>query len=98
MILSEVNMMLPEVNVWGLGVLGYEFGVLPEVDVPDGVKARVGAGEGCFGERRPHLKRILDYLFVFFFLSLVTGPRRSLLLKLSDTGVYVTILQESMRP
>ena len=26
--------------------------------------------------------------FFFFFLSLVTGPRRSLSLKLSDTRVY----------
>ena len=98
MILPEVNMMLPEVNVWGLGILGYEFGVLPEVDVPDGVEARVVARERCLGQRRPHLKRILNYFFVFFFFvvvfffffALFTGPRRSLILKLSDTRVYET--------
>jgi len=30
--------------------------------------------------------------FFFFFFTLVTGPRRSLSLKLSDTRVYVLLL------
>ena len=32
----------------------------------------------------------LDYTFVFFFFTLVTGPRRSLILKPSDTRVSNT--------
>ena len=76
--LPEVKMMLPEVNIWGLGILGYDSGVLPEVNVPDGVKTRVGAGESRLGERRPHLHRILNYFLVFvssfFSLQFLEGP------------------------
>ena len=34
------------------------------------------------------LGRFAEYLIFFFFFTLVTGPRRSLSLKLSDTRVY----------
>ena len=42
-----------------------------------------GAGKGQVGFEES------EYFFFFFFLfTLVTGPRRSLSLKLSDTSVY----------
>ena len=34
------------------------------------------------------LEKEEDEIFFFFFFTLVTGPRRSLSLKLSDTRVY----------
>ena len=36
----------------------------------------------------PDMESLLPHIFFFFFFTLVTGPRRSLNLKLSDTRVY----------
>jgi hypothetical protein len=53
---------------------------LPFID--QGVRGS-GRGAGLGNENTAHNKKIL-----FFFFTLVTGPRRSLSLKLSDTRVY----------
>ena len=52
-------------------------------------RARACSGERG-GQQRPpgHLVRNRLGTFFFFFFPLVTGPRRSLSLKLSDTRVY----------
>jgi len=44
---------------------------------------------------RPSLPRERGSFF-FFFFTLVTGPRRSLSLKLSDTKVYEPQMEESV--
>ena len=47
-------------------------------------------------EARASPRESILYFFFFFFFTLVTGPRRSLSLKLSDTRVYEPQIQESM--
>jgi len=52
------------------------------MDMIDGVLLLVDAAEGPMAQVLP------DFFFFFFFFTLVTGPRRSLSLKLGGTRVY----------
>ena len=66
---------------------GSREGVFPGPAVGAAVRGERPADPSCHAPRpRHHPARVL--LLFFFFLTLVTDPRRSLSLKLSDTRVY----------